>query len=200
MFTDCCGRATIVASGQPLPTGNLRLSPSPRRATRAAAHGLAAQHARVLLRVAPSKQRVQCYPKRGAGDPQGRAQGKPGARSTHGPCAKGSKRTVVTTVAPEITRLSPRNGFNGFLRALLGDEFLLSPSPRGLLARRTRLGRPHLRKDLASATDAGTTRLRRTQLHRSSCAPVVRSQLVRATLQNHARASHRVHRIPPRVS
>jgi hypothetical protein len=32
--------------------------------------------------------------------------------------------TVVTTVAPEITRLSPRNGFNGFLRALPGDEFL----------------------------------------------------------------------------
>jgi hypothetical protein len=40
--------------------------------------------------------------------------------------------TVVTTVAPEITRLSPRNGFNGFLRALPGDEFCLSPSLNGL--------------------------------------------------------------------
>jgi hypothetical protein len=29
MFADCGGQATIVASGQPLPTGNLRLSPSP---------------------------------------------------------------------------------------------------------------------------------------------------------------------------
>ena len=53
----------------------------------------------------------------------------PGARRTRGPCAKGSKHTVVTTVTPDNTRLSPRNGFNGFLRALPGDEFLLSPSP-----------------------------------------------------------------------
>src|SRR6266702_1159480 len=29
-------------------------------------------------------------------------------------------------------RHSPRNGFNGFLRALPGDEFLLPPSPHGL--------------------------------------------------------------------
>jgi len=41
------------------------------------------------------------------------------------PVCIGSKHTVVTTVAPEVTRLSPRNGFNGFLRALPGDEFLL---------------------------------------------------------------------------
>jgi hypothetical protein len=58
--------------------------------------------------------------------PQERVQGKPGARSTHGPCAKGSKHTVVTTVAPEITRLSPRNGFNGFLRALPGDRLVVT--------------------------------------------------------------------------
>ena len=53
-----------------------------------------------------------------------REQGKPGARSTRSPCALVGKHTVVTTVAPEVTRLSPRNGFNGFLRALPGDEFL----------------------------------------------------------------------------
>jgi hypothetical protein len=40
--------------------------------------------------------------------------------------------TVVTTVAPEITRLSPRNGFNGFLRALPGDEFLFVTVVSGL--------------------------------------------------------------------
>jgi hypothetical protein len=34
----------------------------------------------------------------------------------------------VTTVTPEITRHSPRNGFNGFLRALPGDRALLPPS------------------------------------------------------------------------
>ena len=32
-----------------------------------------------------------------------------------------------------IDRHSPRNGFNGFLRALLGDRAFLSPSLRGLL-------------------------------------------------------------------
>jgi hypothetical protein len=37
--------------------------------------------------------------------------------------------SVVTTVIPEIARHSPRNGFNGFLRALLGDRALLPPSP-----------------------------------------------------------------------
>src|SRR2546430_9771122 len=36
--------------------------------------------------------------------------------------------SVVTTVTPEITRHSPRNGFNGLFRALPGDEFVLSPS------------------------------------------------------------------------
>jgi hypothetical protein len=36
---------------------------------------------------------------------------------------------VVTTVTPENARHSPRNGFNGFLRALPGEPGLLSPSP-----------------------------------------------------------------------
>jgi hypothetical protein len=60
----------------------------------------------------------------------------PGARCTHGPCAKGSKHTVVTTGSPDA-RHSLRNGFNGLLRALLGDEFVLSPSPANSV-RRTR--------------------------------------------------------------
>jgi hypothetical protein len=51
-----------------------------------------------------------------------RAQGTPGARCTHGPCAE-KMHTVATTGSPEITRRPLRNGFNGFLRALLGDEF-----------------------------------------------------------------------------
>jgi hypothetical protein len=34
----------------------------------------------------------------------------------------------VTTGSPEITRRSLRNGFNGLLRALPGDEFVLPPS------------------------------------------------------------------------
>src|ERR1700686_4907411 len=44
------------------------------------------------------------------------------------------ERTRVSQVTPEITQHSPRNGFNGFLRALPGDRALLPPSPpRSLL-------------------------------------------------------------------
>src|SRR5260370_36970183 len=38
------------------------------------------------------------------------------------------ERTRVSQVTPEITQHSPRNGFNGFLRALPGDRALLPPS------------------------------------------------------------------------
>jgi hypothetical protein len=44
------------------------------------------------------------------------------------PACKGNKHTEVTTGSPEITRLSLRDGFIGLWRALLGDEFVLSPS------------------------------------------------------------------------
>ena len=44
------------------------------------------------------------------------------------PCAKGSKHTVVDHRYAGNTRPSLRNGFNGFLRALPGDQALLSPS------------------------------------------------------------------------
>jgi hypothetical protein len=57
----------------------------------------------------------------------------------------GSRHTVVTTSIPEITRLSPRNGFNGFLRALLGDEFLFVTVAEQIDGDLTRLGRFRLR-------------------------------------------------------
>src|SRR4051794_26354976 len=50
--------------------------------------------------------------------------GKAGCPEHPQPVCIGSKHTVVATVAPEVTRLSPRNRLNGFLRALPGDEFL----------------------------------------------------------------------------
>ena len=53
-----------------------------------------------------------------------RALGAPAAA-----CAFYTPHALVTTVTPENTRHSPRNGFNGFLRALLGDRACLSPSP-----------------------------------------------------------------------
>ena len=45
------------------------------------------------------------------------------------PRTQTKKRTsVVTTVASEVPDIPARNGFNGLYRALLGDEFVLSPS------------------------------------------------------------------------
>ncbi len=60
-----------------------------------------------------------------------RAQGMPGAR-----CARSRAWWVVNTRVSHhghtgITRHSPRNGFNGFLRTLPGDRACLPPSPRG---------------------------------------------------------------------
>jgi hypothetical protein len=59
---------------------------------------------------------------------QVRAQGMPGAR-----CARSRACSVVNTRVSHhghtgTTRHSPRNGFNGFLRALPGDRALLPPS------------------------------------------------------------------------
>src|SRR6202011_3471545 len=71
--------------------------------------------------------------------------GKAGCPEHPQPVCIGSKHTVVTTVAPEITRLSPRNGFNGFLRALLGDEFLLVTVAERTSGDLARLGRFRLR-------------------------------------------------------
>src|SRR3981189_2126431 len=42
------------------------------------------------------------------------------------------ERTRVSQVTPEITQHSPRNGFNGFLRALPGHRAFLPPSPADL--------------------------------------------------------------------
>src|SRR5712672_401909 len=39
------------------------------------------------------------------------------------------ERQRVTTSTPESPDIPARNGFNGFLRALLGDRALLPPSP-----------------------------------------------------------------------
>ena len=94
--------------------------------------------------------------------PKQRAWGMPGARCTRSPCA-----------LVESTRSSPRshrdhpafphaNGFNGFLRALPGDEFLFATvASRIERLHRTRLGRSKPPRDLTPATGARTTRLRR---------------------------------------
>src|SRR5216683_103076 len=59
-----------------------------------------------------------------------RAQGRPGAARTHGPRA--TKSTRQNHRYRRINRPSLRNGFNGFLRARPGDEFLLATVVRGI--------------------------------------------------------------------
>src|SRR5882762_9255703 len=91
---------------------------------------LAARRARALRKIVPRE-------KEGAG--------KAGCPEHPQPVCIGSKHTVITTVAPEVTRLSPRNGFNGFLRALLGDEFLLVTVAERIAGDLARLDRFRLR-------------------------------------------------------
>jgi hypothetical protein len=80
--------------------------------------------------------------------------------------------SVVTTVTPEIARHSPRNGFNGFLRALPGDRACLSPSLPDM-ARQTRL-------DLR--TSANLTPASRRQDHTTSpsAESIVRRRAIRS--------------------
>ena len=61
------------------------------------------------------------------------------------PVCIGSKHTVVTTSPPEHPAFPHANGFNGFLRALLGDEFLFVTVAERIDGDLTRLGRFRLR-------------------------------------------------------
>src|SRR5260370_21957940 len=60
---------------------------------------------------------------------QQRAWGTPDARCTRSLACESRKHTsVITTGSPETPGAPTRNGFNGLLRALPGDELVLSPS------------------------------------------------------------------------
>ena len=59
----------------------------------------------------------------------GRAREMPGARCTRSPVCKVVSTRVSRHRSTGNTRHFLRNGFNGFLRALLGDRALLPPSP-----------------------------------------------------------------------
>jgi hypothetical protein len=54
-----------------------------------------------------------------------------GRRECRAPMRRGKKCARSSHGHTGITRHSPRNGFNGFLRALPGDRALLPPSPAG---------------------------------------------------------------------
>jgi hypothetical protein len=95
-----------------------------------------------------------------------RARGKPGVR-----CTRGRAWCVVNTRVSHhrftgSIRLSPRNGFNGFLRALPGDRAGLSPSPAQIAPRKldasVEASEPH---DFAVRVGAASS-ARRRRVHR----------------------------------
>jgi hypothetical protein len=54
----------------------------------------------------------------------------PGAQCTRSLVCDGNKHTsIVTTVTPDPTQHSPRNGFTAYSVLSPASEFLLSPSP-----------------------------------------------------------------------
>jgi hypothetical protein len=88
-----------------------------------------------------------------------RAQGMPGARCTRSLARKKKTRTsIVTTVTPEITRHSPRNGFT--------VSFVLSPAIGLSCHRRLRIWRGKTR--LGSHASANLTPASRRQNHTTS--------------------------------
>ena len=108
----------------------------------------------------------------------------PGAR-----CARSRVCSVESTRVSHhghtgITRHSPRNGFNGFLRALPGVRILGCHRHRRIRFCQTRSGRL-ASADLAPATGARTTRLRRPQP-----APFVRARFVRSQAEPALRSPH----------
>jgi hypothetical protein len=109
-------------------------------------------------------------------------------------CAKVESTRVRNHGHTGSTRHSLRNGFNGFLRALLGDEFLLSPSSADM-ACRTRSGRLRLRRlSISNGCQDHTT----SPSAKASfvCTHVNRSQTFVRPAITSARRRCRVHRIP----
>jgi hypothetical protein len=93
-----------------------------------------------------------------------RGQGMPGARCTRGLlCKRAQKGAHEHTGSAEAIRHSLRSGLNGFLRALPGDEFLLVTVAERISGVSAPGWADFASASLTSATDARTTRLRRTQ-------------------------------------
>jgi hypothetical protein len=93
------------------------------------------------------------------------------------------------------TRHSPRNGFTVYF-ALPGDEFLFATVTLRITGRARPVGPLSPPQGLASATDARTTRLRRTQQCRSSRAPLLTAHECDPPCDLMRTRHRRVHRIP----
>ena len=93
---------------------------------------LAARRARVLREVfAFENSKAQRDPQVRAQAPveRGRRENRVPVAPAASVCKVKKAHELVTTGSTGITRLSLRNGFNGFLRALPGDRAFLPPSP-----------------------------------------------------------------------
>ena len=149
--------------------------------------------------------------------PPKRVQETPGALGTRSPCA-----SIVSTRSsprvPRITRRFPRNGFTAYAVLSSATNSFLSPSPRGSMVGRTRLGRRHLHRAWHQQRMPGPHGFAvRSDLHQSSqrtmCCPQSFGEGVEAPFVLRAARSLtenrpaitsrarrcRVHRILPRV-
>ena len=107
--------------------------------------------------------------------------------------------TRVTTSTPKSPGIPARNGFNGFLRALLGDRALLPPSPCGLKVLSSPVEPNEPPQDLTPAS----RRQDHTTSPSASSAVVLHAanrsrRAIRPALASHAQHCC-VHRTPPRV-
>jgi hypothetical protein len=103
--------------------------------------------------------------------------------------------TSIHSGGTGIIRHSPRNGFNSLYVISPVTSSFLPPSSRRLKGFTCPVGPTKPPRDLASATDARTTRLRRPQQCRSSCALVTAHELLRPAtrLKAHATSSRPPH-------
>ena len=121
-----------------------------------------------------------------------RAQGMPGARRARSLVCKNKKHTSKSPRSHRNARHSPRNGFNGFLRALPGDRAFLPPSYSGVASTNLMPASGHQDHTTSPSAAVSTKATRRAwyQSRRSfsegGSAPLVWLR-------------RRVHRIPPRV-
>jgi hypothetical protein len=113
-------------------------------------------------------------------------------------CALGvvSMHTSIHSGGTGIIRHSPRNGFAAYSEFSPVTSSFLPPSPHGLNGFAYPVGPTKPPQGLASATDARTTRLRRTHQCRSSCTPLLTAHEFGSPCDLRRARHRRVHRIP----
>ena len=131
-----------------------------------------------------------------------RARGMPGAQCTRSlVCAGGVKYAHQYSQRRHRKHPAfPTQWFYGLYVISPVTSSFLPPSSHGLNGFTCPVGSPKPPRDLASATDARTTRLRRPLQRRSSCALDLNRSRACTRPAISSRRRCRVHRIPPHVS